>query len=398
MKRTITVSCLLAACSGLDQNASEQAVNGGSFDPDFPGYVTTVFAGDDANRCAVDVVGDLMYLNADPSYVISYHSGKSLFSEPGAPVTTYHDGGHLTHRQSIQRLHRSGKNYLLVSSSGDAGFLSNVEIVEMGAHENFTGKLYGLDVTPSGEPMDADRLVRWPQSTFAVEQRHGGGMQQIGKYAVVAFEDPDNYGVGFFESFDLGDPYNPAANLVRFRDSGQRENAGAVAVTRTNDEYYLAMVFGFGASDVEVFKSYYNKDFPTQWWMWQSMGTWTYPFGKIFAGGGYIPKVPYENVQMITQCDGTLFVLGTHQNSSDEDWADLYRVRFDPTSYKPTFTKVAARMLTCSSSHTGWQRYCDFAAGAGPFVDAVGNLIIYGIEPYDDAFPDDGTAVKFREF
>ena len=106
----------------------------------------------------------------------------------------------------------------------------------------------------------------------------------------------------------------------------------------------------------------------------------------------------YQNLQLITRCDGALMVLGTHKTLLGDDWADLWRVELDPDTLAPTFTKVAKRNLTCRSASTGDTRYCDFQAGAGGFIGAGGRLYIYGVEHYDDAFPGDGEGVKVREF
>lgn len=163
-------------------------------------------------------------------------------------------------------------------------------------------------------------------------------------------------------------------------------------MTRTNDSKFLVMVFGQDSSDVEVFVSS-GTAMPTSPADWDS---------KISTAAFGSSENDYQNVQFITECDvdtsGRLFALATHKNSSGEDWADLYKVTLNTTTYAPTFTKVASRHMTCSSGNTGSMRYCDFDAGAGAFVDGNGSLILYGVEHYNDHYPDDDTAVKVREF
>jgi hypothetical protein len=65
--------------------------------------------------------------------------------------------------------------------------------------------------------------------------------------------------------------------------------------------------------------------------------------------------------------------------------------------YKPEFNKVANVNLVCRSAHTGGERYCDFDAGAGTYVNGTGRVLIYGVEHWNDAVPG-GYGVKVREF
>ena len=81
-----------------------------------------------------------------------------------------------------------------------------------------------------------------------------------------------------------------------------------------------------------------------------------------------------------------------------DDWADLYQVTLDSITYEPTFEPVASRNFKCSTTNTGGDRYCDFNAGAGVYVDSSGRLTLYGVEHYNDAYPDTDYGVKVREF
>jgi hypothetical protein len=368
MKLAVCVFVVFAACVPDDELGELTSELNGSN----PGKVTTGFGGDYVNRCVVDPIGNITNLTANPSYIMSYWSGQGV----GLPYFTSHDDAQ--HRQSIQRLYRSGGNFLLVSMSrSPAGF----EVVRMLDHTS-TLRLTSAGVTPTSSPSGNDLPVRFYAGSPT--RTHAGGMQVMGRFAAVPFEDG---GTAYFQTFDLADPYNAVRGPTVFRQAGQTSNAGAVAMTRTDDDFFLALVFGNDSTDVEVFRSSTASLPAVGATAWVSKGAWSTGWGNA-----------YQNVQFVTKCDGQLFVVATHQNSSEEDWADLYRVTFNTTTFKPTFAKVAKRNLTCRSSNTGNTRYCDFKAGAGPYVDYYGGIILYGIEHWNDAYPGSNWAVKTREF
>lgn len=54
---------------------------------------------------------------------------------------------------------------------------------------------------------------------------------------------------------------------------------------------------------------------------------------------------------------------------------------------EPVFTKPANFNAKCFSSQSGATRYCDFAVGAGVYVDDQGQLMPYGVEHDKDGYP-----------
>lgn len=382
-----------------------------------PGYVTTSSTDDEANRCAEEPEEDFDNdLIADPDYIVTYNSG--VITECGnmTDIAPYIDDefeeGELYHRQSIQRIYRDSENYLVVSQSVQdppyawrAGF----EVVRMNAHDG-PYDLGSAGVTPTsdfpGAPKCGDHIVNYfqfpepPDMDFPEEMTHAGGLQVNGRYVAVPFEDPDDGDTAGFMTVDLDDPTAPAQGPIVSREDGVLEDAGNVALTKTNDEHFMVMVFGNDSSEVEVFVSA-GTSMPTVASDWDSMDAFPCPFGPVVFGDCLAPA--YQNVQFVTDCSGLLYVVATHKDGSGDDWADLWKVTFeDAMTYEPTFELIEPqRNMICSSSNTANERFCDFDAGAGPYVDPDGELILYGVEHFND-FPLDGSpanrGVKVREF
>ena len=365
-----------------------------------PGYVTTDWNDPLANHCAVDPTWDILTgLDSDPSYIQAYRSGKTIEFCNGDVYAPYWVGApDAYHRQGIQRINRNSTNYFFVTHSvpppEDTAWYPGFEVVEMGAHGVGRFAMGSGGATPTTQAPCPNHIVKyWEYSS--PDRRHAGGMQVNGNYAVVAFEqNPLHMIPASFRTVNVSNPPTPTSGPTVFRQKGATKHGSSAALTRTNDGKFLIMVFGNNAADVEVFVSA-GTSMPTTPGNWHSKIAKADPFGATWE--------KYQNVQFITECDtdtsGRLFLLATHKNDSSEDWADLYRVTFNTTTYEPTFVKWANRNMTCSSSSTGGTRYCDFDAGAGSYVDPDGNLILYGVEHYNDHFnPNTDYGVKVREF
>lgn len=351
-----------------------------------PGYVTYSASHDQANRCAVDPVSDIDDdIATNPTYILAYRSGMSGCGV-WAPTNQL---GELIHRQGIQRLDRGGANYLLVSGSVETGYEPGVEIIAMGSRSFTNYRLGSGGVTPTTWPNCADHIVGYLGYPYPQYRDHAGGIQVMGRYLAVPLEHTDDAFTAGFRIVDLNDPALPIWSTTILRSRGPTTNAGAAALTRLNDSTFMVMIFGNDADEVEVFVSN-GTTMSLASSFWQSKWQESTPSG--FEA--------YQNLQFITKCDGSLYLLGTHKNWwTGKDWADLWRVTFSTDgNYNPSFSKVANANLTCKSDSTGGTRYCDFAAGAGAYVDGSGRVYVYGVEHYDDAYPGTGYGVKLREF
>lgn len=343
--------------------------------------VTSYSADPYVNRCALNPPDDVGKLRQDPAYIQAYHSG-SWWNSAWAPTT----GRGLTHRQGIQRLLLNGRNYFVVSNSTESGTVPGIEVVAIESRDGYSAAL-GATATPSSRPATYDHVVRY-HDIASPYFNHVGGIQISGAFAVLPWEASDDSSRAGFAVVDLRNPLLPAPVASVQRQRGEYTNAGAAAMTRLADGRFLALIFGNDSDDVEVFLSS-QTGMPGQ----GSGSVWT-SVSRSETPSGF---EAYQNVQMITACDGRLFVAGTHKNIYSEDWLDLWQLKFT-SALTPTFSKVANRQVKCSSGNTGSRRYCDFDAGAGVHVSPTGSVLLYGVEHYNDAYPYDGTTVKVREF
>jgi len=380
----LALACGVAAgcespASGTADGAAPDAANPTA------GWVSETSTDLYVNRCVRDPQASLERVVTDPSYVVAYRSGGDSCSE-WAPTTA----DVLLHHQGIQRLVRGDHNYLIVTSSVHATspgtYQPGFEIVSLGSTGGVTGALGSLAAVGQPPSSCADRVAGYLPDPGARD--HAGGLQVTGAYAIVPFEDSAGLQVAGFRAASLEDPASSAWGPLVIRERGEVQHAGAAAMTRLGNGQFLALVFGFNSANVEVFTST-APSLPLDGAAdsaWQSRSEAPTLFGAH-----------YQNLQLVTRCDGQLFVVGTAQNLAGEDSADLWQLELSP-SYAPTFTLVASRHFVCSSQHTGGVRYCNFAAGAGVYVDGDGALLVYGVEHYNDAVPGTSVAVKVREF
>lgn len=348
------------------------------------GYVVTSANDEQANRCATSVLDDFSTrIEYDPRYVEAYRSGAS---RAGVWAPTVGTG--LVHHQGIQRLNRHGKSYFVVSDSTEDDVQAGLEIVEMRSRGSTTEAL-GRNVTPLWYPPRVDHIVAYlgDPNTY---RNHAGGIQALGRFVITPFENVSGLVTAGFRIADLENPAAPSWTSTTLRTKGNLTGAGSAAMTRLSDGRFLALVFGRNAFDVEVFVS----SRPEMPGIAESLGAW------LSVALSETPSTfnAYQNTQLITECDGSLYLLGTYKSSlTCKDWADLFRVSFSPT-FEPTFRLLASRTFACLSESTGGMRYCDFQAGAGAYVSGSGRLGMYGVEYYNYGVPTTSDVVKVREF
>lgn len=399
--RTSWVWRIAAGLAVITANAAGAVpING-----NLPAWVSTQWGQADVNRCAVDPIGDLENaIDADPGYIMAYRSGRdtcSVFSPVANwPRVPY---GEMNHRQSIQRIYAQNKSYLLVSaslSSYSTGLTAGFDIVEMGSRKGATCALGSGGVNSSVRANCGDHVAAFLGIGETVHE-HAGGMQAMGRFVSVAYEDNSGSTASdaVFRIADLTDPLRPFWGNAVSRQRGHTRKMASTCLTKLLDGTYMLLAFGRDSDDVEVFIS--NSTVLTP-----AVTSWTSMNSRQLAPI-YQPKVglidgldlwkPYQNVQCVTGCDGKLYALATHSNDfvgglDTEDWADLWQVTLDFSTYYPSFSKVANRHMYCNDD------YCRFDAGAGAYVDPNGRLAIYGVEYYDTHYPGDGSGVKMQEF
>lgn len=379
--RSISLLALLPllGCTSLSAPAGDAAPRGLA---QISAYVSEDDTEESANRCATSPTEQFLTgLPFDPGYVGAYRSGTL------APAL----GSGLVHHQSIQRILRNGKNYLIVSDSTEYGTPAGLEIVELASTGSRSEALGPNVEIPSFYPPSSDRVVAYLGDPVTWRD-HAGGIQALGRFVITPFENSAGAITAGFRIADLSDPLSPRWSPSTPRMQGLTTTAGAASIIRLADGRYLALVFGRNSSDVEVFLSTRAAmpalvD-PTSAWL------------SVAALETPSEFEAYQNAQLVADCQGSIYLLATYRSSlTCKHWADLYSVRFSQ-SFSPTFTKIGSRHFRCASPHTGGAKYCDFSAGAGAYVSAKGRLALYGVELYNSntSLIGNNKIVRFREF
>ncbi len=365
------------------------------------GFATTQYGRTDVNRCVPNVV--------DAFNTLPDHGQKmSFYRTASHPELTYSSKLY-NHLQSVQRLSGALSQYLFVSRSYSwDGVPALAAIVQMGSR-NTTGVAMRTNFTQAGTfyygLSTLDRTVRtiWAETTPAGAYfNHAGGSQVVGKYVAIPLEhaattingtvlDPAASRISFY---DLGTPTNPVRVNAIDLTPHLGGKVGVTGVVKLEDGRYLVLatddskVLFFVSSTTSIVGS-----------TWQKVDTW-YPSELATTW-----PAAYQNMQLVTQCDGAIFLVGTWKTGGwesaiigGEDWLHVYRVANATTTTNDVrLTRVVAKHMYCD----GW---CNFDAGAGTYVDPSGQVILYATE-HDDSAPfsatfSDGTAksVTMREY
>jgi hypothetical protein len=335
---------------------------------------------DDCNRCVPDAVYAVNNLRS--------HGDVLGFFPIGDPVTLFN------HWQGIQRLPGGGGRYLAVSHSGTTKAFT---VVEMGSRNTDGTRFRSNRLTPYSHypatpPPSNDRAITdaW---FWDMTYTHSGGMQASGNLLATSLESGSSGENGRVVFYDLATPWSPVRlPVTRF---GQTSAAGTASLTKLADGRFMLIVGRANANNLELYLSTEaNLRSPTVGFVLQD--NWNE--GELRSSISDWEFGNYQNLNLVTQCDGTLFLVGTHLNSyNGEDWVDLFRVTEEYGQV--VITKVAKRHLYCGYPSPGYDsgssRHCNLDAAGGIYVDPSGQLIIYGTE-HDNDGP--SSSVKMMEF
>ncbi|MCY1034289.1 hypothetical protein OV207_22730 [Corallococcus sp. BB11-1] len=191
----------------------------------------------------------------------------------------------------------------------------------------------------------------------------------------------------------MADPAQPV--LLPTSRIAMTEDAGTASVARLADGRFLLIIGREHANDLEVYLST-TADLRASMNAFTLVDTWNESELRTAISDREFAN--YQNLNLVTQCDGSLFLVGTHLDlGTGRDWVDAHRVTAEGDNL--VLTKAARRHLYCgypSPGHdTSANRHCNLDAAGGVYVDPHGQLIVYGTE-HDNDGP--GGTVKMMEF
>ncbi|HWM90567.1 MAG TPA: hypothetical protein VN493_07355 [Thermoanaerobaculia bacterium] len=371
-------TCYDAWPSGNTLSEFVTVYRGATSAPTLTGYTSCAWGSPDCNACVNGVQSALSSLR-DHGDILGFHMS-------GAADVDWIGGNHW---EGVQRLPTAGARYLAVSRAG-AGLA--FVVVEMGSRTSSGRRFRSNRLSPNAffhntAPPASDRIV-WQQPN-APGFDHGGGMQAVGRVLAVPVENGTSSRVLFF---DMANPASPVplytldhSNVPQPSNPG---NAGAVGVTRLADGRYLLVIAGNESASLDFYVSTTTSllNPATQFTRFSTQASG-------FQGD-------YQNVNLVTQCDGRIFLVGTHNDtdipSAGNDWACLHEVR-NGAGNTVSLTSLGCKHLYCGypTGSVGSVRHCNLDASGGIYIDSAKNLVLYGVE-HDNDGP--SGSVKLEEF
>jgi hypothetical protein len=301
-----------------------------------------------------------------------------------------------SHWQGIQRLSVAGGRYMAVSQSGSnrAFTVVHMESRDSGTGLRFRSNRLKVDAHyPATAPSGWDRSVHDEVLPWHLPYSHSGGMQASGNILAVSLESaPSGYN-GQVVLYDLSTPTAP--RLLPVSRVGTSTEAGTASLAKLSDGDFLLILGRRDANNLEFYRSS-SGDLHQSTTTFQLLDHWNE--GELRSTLGDFEFGNYQNLNLLTQCDGTLFLAGTHRNDvTQEDWIDLYQLSEE--SGQVVITKVARRHLYCGYPSPGYSggstTHCNLDAAGGLYVAPDGQLIVYGTE-HDNDGP--SGSVKMMEF
>jgi hypothetical protein len=299
------------------------------------------------------------------------------------------------HYQGCARI----ENTLICSRSG-AGI--SLEIFDLESRTQIDEPFYsnvlgpeqlGFTPAPDGDGLIDGGLLSYDPGDPDPDSGHSGGMDVEGCFVAVPMESEQFSTVAIYNACD--DPKHPTRVGLPIEHQvggGELSNeAGTASLARLPDGKYLLII---GRADVRELDFYVSPSLVEPNFEFRS----TWYAENIISGleDGDANFEEYQSLSAVMQCDGTLFLIGMHNNALfnkvlGEDWADLYRVDFD--AGEPVIHKVAKKHFWCG--WTGGIRQCNFDAAGAVWISRDLDIVLYSTEHAVNGYD---WSVKLMEF
>lgn len=294
------------------------------------------------------------------------------------------------HFQSLQRFAESGTDgsWLVTTRSVENG-PGRVGVIKMGSFDG-TGLPWRGEASRVGQ----NKLVSWiPVGKLddGGYLNHASGAQMLGKLLFTGVECFHNSSCekrkALVRIVDLSNPSSPVQKGTIELDRG-----GADAAAARLKDGYLVMTHSDDGGNERL--NFYKSDKLESGWT--HIGAWSPTRVTGIDKNFGCRTQTYQNINLVTQCDGKLFAVGMCRDGAmtwDSDWADLYRI--DGFSFDekfghsvPTITKVAKKKVGTEGGASFWY-------GGGVYVDARHRMSLYATEATTTS---DDFSVHINEF
>jgi hypothetical protein len=256
-------------------------------------------------------------------------------------------GGHL---QGVQITRKGDAEYALVSGSSDT--YAYYAVVKLGT---------------ARQVRSVNRLMYRPF-------KHAGGIQVYQELLVVGIEDNaarDKSKVCLYRITDPEEPSTEPLAVTERTGEPMRYTAGCCGIARMGDKYLLVV----GDWDTKHLDFYLcdvplpGQDFNAFDWI-DSIDTQTADRSGWLDADWH----PYQNINLLKDEDGKLYLIGFARDARNENLADLYLVEHsDLEQFK--LKKLMTKSFSC-------QEGADFRSGAGILRQADGGLKVISCGPH----------------
>jgi hypothetical protein len=336
------------------------------------GYTSCPWGSPECSPCVPDVHAALSTLRT--------HGDVAGFNLGPAPDVNVYE-----HWQGIQRLTFGEGRLMAVSRSGANTAFVMVEMASRAADGlRLRSNRIRVDKAFSDtQPPPQDVVIQVMPNDAGFN--HAGGMQAVGRVLAVPLENSDSHssrvvfydvgtrlGIRRLHQTELSSP-------AVYQDPG---HSGAVAVAKLADSRYLMIVAGNDSRTADFYLSSTT-----------SLLLPSTTFSRFFVRSTGFDR-PFQNLNLIPQCDGRLFLAGNYNDSAagwDGDWFRWYELS-NGTGSAVNVTFRGERHMVCTYRNA---QQCNLVAAGGLYVDPAGRLIGYSTE-HDNDGP--GGSIKMEEF
>ncbi len=346
----------------------------------YRGRVPCAWGSPRCNPCVTDVVATFDGLAPDGEVLGFALGGRDVLNDDN-------------HWQGVQRLMAKGGRYLVLSIDEIDGRWPGFVVAKLASRSGGGAAFGPTPIAPAADganvspPDEGDKVVlEWVIEGTPFE--HAGGIQVSGDILAIPLEHKGAHGQVLF--YDLGDPEHP--ELVGRGEARAFRSATVAALGLLRDGRLLLVVGGrdYAFLDFHIESEPRSLDFAR-------VSSWHKT--KLDEGAAFLK---YQSINLVTQCDGTLFLVATDNKKflwvPGEDWAHLFRIDEDPAG-EPRLKSVRQKRMHCRSAGA---RQCYFRAAAGTYVDPAGRLYLYATERDHSGPPAPGgdprPSVRMMEF
>jgi hypothetical protein len=273
------------------------------------------------------------------------------------------------HFQSLMRFATSANqgSWMVTTRSVENG-PGRIGVIEMGTYDGSAYPWRG-----KGFKTRKNKLVAW-QRVGKLKNgflNHASGAQMVGSTLFTGVECFDNSDCENHKAIvrivDLSTPSSPEQRAFIALDRGSADAAAA----RLKDGYLVMTHSDDGGSDNERLYFYRSDALETGW---KRIGAWNPAKLKGIDDSFGCEDQSYQNISLVTQCDGKLYMVGLCRESfwGDTDWADLFRIDGFEDGV-PKITKVGKKKL-------GMEHGASFWWGGGVYVDPKHRMSFYATE------------------